>query len=483
MLDRLRNWIGLDGGNRRHLSRTEREFRQRRLLYLLTIVAAVVVALVLIGGAVYQYILVPRQVYATVNGEDIHRTDYEKRRKYDIMQEMARLSQQIQTSTDSTQNASMQQQFETLQTELQELDDGDKVIDANTLKTMVEDQLVLQSLDDLGITITDDDLSLFINQMLVSVPLTDPSPTATVPATAAAWATQTTEEFTEQSTATTIAQSTAAEETAVAGGTATAEAPTATPGGPTATPVPPTSTPAPTATPSPTATATLEPGAPTPTVDPNAPTPFPTPQPTPTADRALAIQTAEAGFDLLDRNFLQQADMSRSDFEELVALPLLARQKVSEQLASEVQTTQEQVRASHILVATEEAAQELIDGRLQDEDFATVAEEVSTDTGTAQNGGDLGWFPRGVMTKPFEDVAFSLGVGEMTQTPVQTEFGWHIIKVTDHADERPLTLSMINSLKANAFSRWLDEQFEAADISSEVTLPIDEQPVIRGTSQ
>src|SRR5690606_35808888 len=182
-----------------------------------------------------------------------------------------------------------------------------------------------------------------------------------------------------------------------------------------------------------------------------APTPFPTPQPTPTADRARAIQTAEAGFDLLDRNFLQQADMSRSDFEELVALPLLARQKVSEQLASEVQTTQEQVRASHILVATEEAAQELIDGRLQDEDFATVAEEVSTDTGTAQNGGDLGWFPRGVMTKPFEDVAFSLGVGEMTQTPVQTEFGWHIIKVTDHADERPLTLSMINSLKANAF--------------------------------
>jgi len=156
----------------------------------------------------------------------------------------------------------------------------------------------------------------------------------------------------------------------------------------------------------------------------------------------------------------------------LIARPALARLRISEALNANLETSQEQVRASHILLATRDAALELIDGRLQNEDFATVAEEVSIDTATAVNGGDLGWFPRGVMTQPFEEVAFSLEVGEMSE-PVQTEFGWHIILVTGHEEDRPLTASMINALRQSAVDRWLREQRENADISAEVELPDD----------
>jgi parvulin-like peptidyl-prolyl isomerase len=90
----------------------------------------------------------------------------------------------------------------------------------------------------------------------------------------------------------------------------------------------------------------------------------------------------------------------------------------------------EQVHARHILVATEDEARQVL-ARLQaGEDFAQVAQEVSTDTGSAQNGGDLGWFGRGTMVAPFETAAFSLTVGQISQ-PVQTQFGFHIIEVLE----------------------------------------------------
>ena len=68
--------------------------------------------------------------------------------------------------------------------------------------------------------------------------------------------------------------------------------------------------------------------------------------------------------------------------------------------------------------------------------FARIALEQSIDTTTNQTGGDLGWFPRGVMVKEFEDTAFSLPIDQVSE-PVQTSFGWHLIKVIEKADDRP----------------------------------------------
>lgn len=88
----------------------------------------------------------------------------------------------------------------------------------------------------------------------------------------------------------------------------------------------------------------------------------------------------------------------------------------------------ETVKASHILVATEEEAEDILYHLENGEDFADLAKEHSS-CPSGKNGGDLGEFGKGIMVKPFEDVAFSLILGEISE-PVETQFGWHIIKRT-----------------------------------------------------
>jgi peptidyl-prolyl cis-trans isomerase C len=101
---------------------------------------------------------------------------------------------------------------------------------------------------------------------------------------------------------------------------------------------------------------------------------------------------------------------------------------------------EEEVHARHILVATEAEAEE-IEKRLKNgEDFAKLANEVSQDTNA--NGGDLGFFTRGQMLKPFEDAAFALKVGEISK-PVKTQFGWHIIKVEERRKQPPPTFDEV----------------------------------------
>ncbi len=101
---------------------------------------------------------------------------------------------------------------------------------------------------------------------------------------------------------------------------------------------------------------------------------------------------------------------------------------------------QQEIHARHILVATEEEAKKVKERLKNGEDFATVAKEVSKDSGT--EGGDLGFFTRGQMLKPFEDAAFALEVGQISD-PVQTQFGWHIIKVEEKRDQPLPTFAQV----------------------------------------
>ena len=100
----------------------------------------------------------------------------------------------------------------------------------------------------------------------------------------------------------------------------------------------------------------------------------------------------------------------------------------------------EAVRASHILVDTEDELKTVQAALNKGRDFAEVAKEFSTDPGSAGQGGDLGFFTKGQMVEPFEQAAFALKKGETTKSAVKTQFGWHIIKVTDRraAAQRPL---------------------------------------------
>ena len=90
------------------------------------------------------------------------------------------------------------------------------------------------------------------------------------------------------------------------------------------------------------------------------------------------------------------------------------------------------VRASHILVKTEEEAKDLLNKIKEGADFAELAQEHSL-CPSKRDGGDLRFFGRGMMVKPFEDAAFELEVGQVSE-PVETQFGWHLIKLTDKKD-------------------------------------------------
>ena len=103
---------------------------------------------------------------------------------------------------------------------------------------------------------------------------------------------------------------------------------------------------------------------------------------------------------------------------------------------------QEEIRASHILVATEEEAKAIkaeLDGGA---DFATIAKEKSIDPGAA-NGGDLGFFGKGMMVAPFEQAAYALTeIGQVSE-PVQSQFGWHIIKLEEKRQSTPPTFEQV----------------------------------------
>ena len=92
--------------------------------------------------------------------------------------------------------------------------------------------------------------------------------------------------------------------------------------------------------------------------------------------------------------------------------------------------SQEEVRARHILVETEIKAKEIFEKIAHGEDFGRMAKEHSKDPGSKEEGGDLGYFAEGQMVPVFEETAFKLKKGDIAQ-PVQSQFGWHIIKVED----------------------------------------------------
>lgn len=90
---------------------------------------------------------------------------------------------------------------------------------------------------------------------------------------------------------------------------------------------------------------------------------------------------------------------------------------------------EEEVHARHILVKTEDEAKKIIDQLNQGGDFAAIAKAQSTDKAAAAQGGDLGWFKKGDMLPEFSAAAFALKPGQVSQTPVHTRYGWHVIKV------------------------------------------------------
>ena len=114
--------------------------------------------------------------------------------------------------------------------------------------------------------------------------------------------------------------------------------------------------------------------------------------------------------------------------------------------------SREQVTASHILVETEEAAHEIIAKLNDGGDFATLARENSTGP-SGPNGGDLGTFSRGQMVPAFETAAFAMPVGSFSAEPVQTQFGWHVISVSERSLQPAPEMEAMRAQLSNNLSR------------------------------
>ncbi len=154
--------------------------------------------------------------------------------------------------------------------------------------------------------------------------------------------------------------------------------------------------------------------------------------------RELLVNTYIENF--LKKNTVSEADI-KAEYEKFKA-----------------QVGDKEFSARHILVSTEAEAKDVIAQLGKGGDFAKLAKEKSKDPGSKDKGGDLGWFPPAAMVKPFSDAVGTLKKGQVTQTPVQTQFGWHVIKLEDTRTAQPPAYDKVkDNLKKQVQQRNLEK--------------------------
>lgn len=390
--------------HKKHVARLQREQQQTRIiLYTFFGILAAVVLLLVYGWLDIKYFQSNRAV-AKVGDVKILVRDFEPRVR---LQRQQLLSQYNLYSQYQQFGMDVSAQLQQIQSSL----DAPLTIGQSVLDQMVNEELVRQEAAKRGITVDQAELDEAVKTAFNYFPNGTPSPTVTP--------------------------------TLVVEPDVPAEAFTVV----TKTP-PPTSTPAPTSTPesAPTATATTAPSAtPSPTAGPTS-----TPEPTATPYTLEGFQTEFNNAN--DR--MVKLGFDKEIFNKFFEAQLLET-KLKEQITADVAPTQTQVWARHILVADEQAAKDIIVRLQNGEDFATLAKELSTDTGSGINGGDLGWFGTGAMVPEFETAAFALkNPGDITTEPVKSDFGYHIIQLIAK-QERPLTATQLDTAKQKAFTDWL----------------------------
>ena len=182
-------------------------------------------------------------------------------------------------------------------------------------------------------------------------------------------------------------------------------------------------------------------------------------EPDPTAT-PLLIPT-EYTLDLYEVNYqnymdvLTNEEIKEQTFRDMVGMYLI-RKELMNILSADITQTQEQIWVRHILVEDELTALEVTDKLADGQDFVVLAAEYSSDETNKDNGGDLGWFALGMMVQPFEEAAFALEVGEISD-PVQTDFGWHILQALGK-EQMPIDEAALENLRNQAFSEWMIEK-------------------------
>ena len=414
--------------HKKHIARLERERRETRLiLYTFFGILGAVVLLLFYGWLDINYLQSNRAV-AKVGDTKILVKDFEPRVRLQRQQLLDNYYQYQQYAQYFGMDVSSQLQ------DIQNQLDFPSVIGQAVLDIMINEEIIRQEAAKRGITVSAEEIDAEMQSGFGYFP--NGTPTATVTPTEPVIVNHPFDvpamTFTPDPNATaTLTLTPLPTETATLAPT---ESPTANPDG--------TIEPTATFTEAPTATATIEPTV-TPTQGPTS-TPLPTATPyTYDGYQKVVSDTAES----LSKFGLDDAYIRRYFETQLLT------KKLEEDITADVVPEDEQIHARHILVSTYSEAMDII-GYLKDGvDFELLANELSLDTGSAQKGGDLGWFGKGQMVPEFEAAAFALqNPGDFTDKPIQSSFGYHIIQLID----RSYTPEQLQTAKDNAFKDWLN---------------------------
>lgn len=403
--------------HKKHVARLERERQQSRMiLYVFIGILSAVVLLLVYGYLDINYFQLQKPV-AKVGETEILAKDFQARVRLQRQQLLMQYSQYSQYAQVFGMDVTAQLQ------QIQSSLDSSEATGQTVLDQLINEELIRQEAAKRGIVVSEAELDEVMRSAFGYFPDGTPTPSVTptnvtlpdVPEEAFTIVTKTpvpsaTPEFT--ATVETIASDLAT-----------------------------TGTPA--------ATATVVPSAtPTATLVPTSEVTF-TPEPTATPYTLEGYQTEVDS--AAER--MEKLGFKVEDYKSLFEAQLL-QEKLQESITADISNTQQQVWARHILVQDGALAVTIIEKLKSGGDFAALAQEFSED-GSAATGGDLGWFGTGAMVPEFETAAFALEKpGDFTLTPVQSQFGLHIIQLIAKQD-RPLSAEQYDTAKNTAFQEWL----------------------------
>jgi parvulin-like peptidyl-prolyl isomerase len=397
---------------KKHLARQERERRQTRIIAGVAIGIIAVVVLGITFGLLWfgqNSPILRFRPAVTVNGESLNMHEFQSRVRVTRQQYISQYMQYVQLANmfgmDLSTDSELSQSLANISQQL----DNPSTIGQTVIDNMVNDLLIRQYAKANGITVTEDDVEKAAQEALNYYP--NGTPTSTLTPTTLVYPTL---------DATQSALITATPTTTLA----------------------PTDTPAPTATKRPTQTPDLISTA----------TPLPSTTPTSTP---YTLEGYQEKYETTAKDY-SDLGLDDDEFRNIFFVEGLYRERVQAKITANITHQQEQVWARHILVADEATANDLRKQLAAGSDFAALATLLSIDTGSKDKGGDLGWFARGTMVTEFEEAAFSLKVGEISQ-PIKSTYGYHIIQVLGHED-RPLTEQEYTDAVTAAFTAWLEEQ-------------------------
>lgn len=411
---------------RKHLVRAEKELRQQRVLILSLIGFVVVVFGLIAYGLLDEFVFAPKKPVAIVDGQAISVKEFES---YGTLVRVSEINSYQQLSQyyslyqqfGLTPDASITNKMSAIQYEFS----SPATFGQNVVTTMINNVILKNEAAKLGITVTADEVEKTIEESYGFYTNGTPTP-ANTPTSYVYPTTNATQNFL-------LITPTATQDL-----TATATASQA---------------PSPTETLAPTLELTPTSG---PT---SSPANTPTPQPTATPYTLQGFQNDLKSY----VGTLSAFGVTEADLRTYVTTQLID-QKVYNEITKNVPTHGEQVWMRQILVSNELDAQTVVARIANGENWISVASEVSQDTATSANGGDLGWFPRGIQSQQIDDVVFKMNVGDIQV--VQDSNGWHVLQMVGKESDRPFSPTILSQLQTLAYTNWFTPIKAAAKVES-----------------